>query len=654
MNPYFPLLFSPLQIKKVTFRNRIWATPNCCFGENSGNVAFFENKAKGGAAVVTLSESAVSPKYDVQDPGFGMSLAHHNDYAKARLGDITLAIKAYGAIPSIQLSHHGMFARPDKNGGISPIGPVGLVRKRDGVEVIPMDEDTIEEAIEDFAEAAAFAKRCEFGMIQLHGGHGWLLAQFLSPHYNSRTDRWGGSLENRARFPIEVIKRIRQKCGDDFLIEYRISGDELVEGGMRIDEVCRFAEMIQGYVDLFNVSAGVHDDRHTVKRMMPMIGFAEPGCNVYLAAEVKKHVKIPVLAVGGINNPAQAERILAEGKADIIGMGRQLICDPEFPNKARHGKTEDIIPCMRCNACIADLAFDPLPWGQNKQFGCAANPQIARDLMIGRIKKPEASRRVVVIGGGPAGMTAAITAAEQGHTVTLLEKSGALGGYLRVMDCEPHKKEVVLFKDYLAHKVCQLVDVRLNTEATEDTVKALAPDAVICAVGAKVFVPPIPGVDKEKALTFMDAYYTPKKIGQRVVLIGGGIVGCEVAVFLSEADPNRKITIVEMRNVLADPNYVHHYTSMMDALDSNPNITYHVSTKCIKIVNDRILVEHNGVHEELTADSIIFCSGLAPDKKTVEALRFTALDFYTVGDCLNAKRIKDATRAAYFAAMNIQ
>lgn len=653
MNPNYPLLFSPLQIKKTTFRNRIWATPNCCFGENSGNVAFFENKAKGGAAVVTLSESAVSAKYDVQDPGFGMSLAHHNDYSKARLGDITIAIKAFGAVPSIQLSHHGMFARPDKNGGINPIGPVGLVRERDGVEVIPMDEDMIEETIEDFAEAADFAKRCGFDMIHLHGGHGWLLAQFLSAHYNTRTDRWGGSLENRARFPLEVVKRIRQRCGDDFLIEYRVSGDELVEGGMRIGEVCEFAEMLQDYVDLFNVSAGVHDDRHTVKRMMPMIGFTEPGCNVYLAAEVKKHVKIPVLTVGGINSPDQAERILAEGKADIIGMGRELICDPEFPNKARHGKKEDIIPCMRCNACIADLAFDPLPWGQNKQFGCAANPKIARDLMITRIKAPEASRRVVVVGGGPAGMTAAITAAERGHKVTLLEKSGALGGYLKVMDCEPKKEEVVFFKDYLARKVCKLADVRLNTEATADTVKALAPDAVICAVGARIFVPPISGVDRDSALTFMDAYYTPEKIGKKVVLVGGGIVGCETAVFLSEADPDRRITIVEMRDVLADPNYVHHYTSMMDALDSNPNIDYCVNTKCVRADASGITVMRGGIEETLPADSIVFCAGLVPDKAAVESLRYTALDFYSVGDCVNAKRIKDTTRAAYFAAMNI-
>lgn len=206
MNPYYPHLFEPITIRHITFRNRIFSTPNCIFGENSGNVAFFENKAKGGAAAITLSESAVSPKYDVQDPGFGMSLAHRNASNKARLGDITLAIKAFGAVPSIELNHHGMNARPNRSAGVNPIGPTGGIRERDGVEIIEMDEALIEEAIEDYAVSASFAQRCGFEMVMVHLGHGWLPAQFLSPRTNKRTDRWGGSLENRARFSVEVLK----------------------------------------------------------------------------------------------------------------------------------------------------------------------------------------------------------------------------------------------------------------------------------------------------------------------------------------------------------------------------------------------------------------------------------------------------------------
>ena len=654
MNPYYPHLFEPITIRHITFRNRIFSTPNCCFGENSGNVAFFENKAKGGAAVVTLSESAVSPKYDVQDPGFGMSLARRGDSNKARLGDITLAIKAFGAVPSIELNHHGMYARPDKNGGISPIGPVGFIRERDGVEVIAMDEALIEEAIEDFAVSAAFAKRCGFEMVMVHLGHGWLPAQFLSPRTNTRTDRWGGSLENRARFSIEICKRIREKCGENFIIEARISGDELIEGGMHVEDACRFAEIIQDYVDIINVSCGIHDDRSTVGHMFPMSGFVEAGCNVEMAAEIKKHVRVPVSVVSGINTPELAEKILAEGKVDIVGMGRALICDPEFPNKARHGRAEDIVHCMRCNYCIADLAFDPLPWGQNKQFGCAANPKIARDLMIARIKEPLASRRVVVVGGGPAGLTAAITAAERGHQVTLMEKSGALGGNLKIMECEPKKHDMVLYRDYLVRQLEKnKVDVRLNTPATLESVQALHPDAVICAVGSNIMIPPVKGVDRDKVLTFIDAFYKPETLGKDVIIVGGGIVACEAALCLADHDPQRRIHLIEMRDVLCDPNYVHHYNTMIPVLDKHPQIDYRLSTKCVAATDTSVTVEKDGKQEILYTDSVVFATGLTPNRKLVEELRDSALDFYPVGDCVDATRIKDATRAGYFSALNI-
>ena len=654
MNPYYPHLFQPITIKNITFRNRIFSTPNCCFGENSGNVAFFENKAKGGAAVVTLSESAVSPKYDVQDPGFGMSLARRGDSNKARLGDITLAIKAFGAVPSIELNHHGMYARPDKNGGINPIGPVGFIRERDGVEVLPMDEAMIEETIEDYAVSAAFAKRCGFDMVMVHLGHGWLPAQFLSPRTNTRTDRWGGSLENRARFSVEICKRIKERCGDNFIIEARISGDELIEGGMHVKDACEFAEIIQDYVDIINVSCGIHDDRSTVGQMFPMSGFVEAGCHVEMAAEIKKHVHIPVSLISGINTPELAEKILAEGKADIIGMGRALICDPEFPNKARHGHPEDIVHCMRCNYCIADLAFDPLPWGQSKQFGCAANPKIARDLMIARMAKPKASRNVVVVGGGPAGLNAAITAAERGHKVTLLEKSDALGGNLKIMECEPKKHDMVLYRDYLVHQLEKNgVEVRLSTPATKELIESMRPDAVICAVGSNIMIPPLKGIDRNKVLTFMDAFYRPETLGKDVIIVGGGIVACEAALCLADHDPERKIHLIEMRDVLCDPNYVHHYNTMIPVLDKHPQIDYRVSTKCSAATDTSVTVVKDGVEETLNTESVVFATGLTPNRKLVEELRDSALDFYPVGDCVNATIIKNATRAGYFAAMNI-
>lgn len=645
MKNYYPRLFSPIRIGKVTFKNRIFSTPNASASDMHSQILFFENKAKGGAAQVTLGETPVTGKYLVEPRGTTFVL-DGDEHELGRLGEFVIAMKAYGTVPSVQLNHHGQQVRPERNDGRSPIGPMGYVRQ-DGVKVLAMDEDMIEEAIEAYANAAFFCKRAGFEMCMFHGAHGWLPAQFLSPYNNRRTDRWGGSLENRARFPMEIINRIRQKCGRDFLIEYRISGDEMIEGGMKIEDVIKFVKMIEDSIDIIHLSAGIHDNLNTIKRMFPVISFTKPGCNVYLAEAMKKHVKIPVMTVGGINTPEYAEQILAEGKADIIGMGRELICDPDFPNKARKGLREEIIPCMRCNQCIAEL-----PPGGNFNFGCAANPRIGRDRMLQHIEEPKASRKVVVVGGGPAGMMAAITAAERGHKVTLLEKSGALGGLLKTMDREPNKWEVKRYKDFLASKTCKTVgDIRLNTEATPEIVEALNPDVVIAAVGSNPIVPDFPGVDKEKALTVMDVYYNTEKIGQNVVVVGGGLLGCEAALFLAER--GRKVTIVEMLNRMGDPSYPHYTIPLLEAVDNNPNISYRLQTTCVGVTPNGVRVEKDGKEEVITADSVVFSIGQVPELGTVDKLRDCAREFYSVGDCVKPHRIMAATRTGFFSAMNI-
>jgi 2,4-dienoyl-CoA reductase-like NADH-dependent reductase (Old Yellow Enzyme family)/NADPH-dependent 2,4-dienoyl-CoA reductase/sulfur reductase-like enzyme len=645
MENNYPHLFSPIRIRNVTFRNRIFATPITTLSDLQSQIAFFEAKAKGGAAQVSLAETPVTRKYLLEP--MGTTFVLDGDEADLiRLGEFVIAIQAYGAVPSVQLNHHGQQVRPERNCGRNPIGPMGYVRK-DGVEVVAMDEEMIEEAIESFAKAAAFCKLAGFEMCMLHGAHGWLIAQFLSPYNNKRIDRWGGSLENRARFVTEIIRRIRQRCGRDFLIEYRISGDELIEGGMQISEVVEFVKMIEEDIDIIHVSAGIHDNHFTIKKMFPVISFTKPGCNVYLAEEMKKHVRIPVMTVGGINTPEQAEQILAEGKADIIGLGRQLLCDPEFPNKARKGLRNEIIPCMRCNSCIAPL----LPGG-SFHFSCSANPRIGRDRMLQRIQPPKESRRVVVVGGGPGGMMAAITAAERGHRVTLLEKSDGLGGLLRTMDHEPAKWEVRRYKDFLAAKVSRTVpDVRLNAEATPEVVKALNPDVVIAAVGSTPLVPDIPGLDRRKALTAMDVYYSTEKVGKSVVIVGGGLLGCETALFLT--GQGRRVTIVEILDRLGDPTYVHYNTPLVEAIDNSPNIAYRLGTKCVEITSNGIVVEKDGKIEELLTDSVVFTVGQMPEMETVESLRDCADEFYSVGDCVKPQRIAEATRTGFFSAMNI-
>ncbi len=639
---YYPNLFKPLKVKNITFRNRIFSTPNQTRFRGNFEMAYMEAKARGGAAQVTIGETPITRKYVRQSAAYTFVLDDPHDIRL--LAETALAIKLHGAVASIQLSHVGLYTILHSKDDLNPIGPMGFIRK-DGVEVIAMDEDMIEETIEAYAVAAANVKRAGFDMCQVHGAHGWLPAQFLSPLTNQRKDKYGGSLENRARFAIAVVERIREKCGPDFIIEYRISGDELVEGGMKIDSVIEFLKMIEKTIDLVHISVGVHESRETVHRMFAHTSFTEHGCNVYLAEAVKKAVDIPVITVGGISDPVHAEQILAEGKADIIGMARALLADPELPNKARNGRRNEIIPCLRCNNCLTAV-------GYNDIITCAANPQTGREARWQTAPPPGASRKVLVIGGGPAGMKAAITAVERGHDVTLLEKGDALGGLLKISDYDPLKSDVKVFKNYLVNKTLALVKVRFNTEATPELVEGLAPDVVIAAVGSSPIRPQIPGIDKDTVRTALDVYYDVTKAGERVAVIGGGLVGCEIGLHLAEQGKN--VTIVEMTDVIGDLVNWRHTVPLVMRMDATPTLEYKTGLKCVEVTASGIkVVDKEGRQQSIEADTVVLAVGMRSNSETVDRLRDCVPDFYPIGDCVKPQRILEAMQGGYFAALDI-
>ncbi|MBW1913052.1 MAG: FAD-dependent oxidoreductase, partial [Deltaproteobacteria bacterium] len=391
--------------------------------------------------------------------------------------------------------------------------------------------------------AAAFRlKRAGFDMTMLHGGHGWLLAQFLSPFSNKRTDAYGGSLENRARFPLKVIERIREQCGPSFAIDYRMSGDELVHGGLTREEAVQFAKLIEDKVDCIHVSAGMMAEPATIPYFHPPT-YLPHGPNVHLAENIRNAVNIPVTCVGAITDPEMAERILIEGKADLVAMARALIADPELPSKSYNGKRKEIIPCTRCLDCLGRVAvFLPIR--------CAVNPVVGRETECGEIRLAIQKRKVLIVGGGPAGMEAGIVAALRGHQVTLYEKEEQLGGNLALAAIPPFKEDMKRFLDYLVGRVNELpIDVKAATEATAETVKAESPDVIVVAAGAVPLIPDIPGANSPNTVWSGDILAGKVQPGEDIIVAGGGLVGCEIALFL--AQQGKKVSIIEMLDEVA-------------------------------------------------------------------------------------------------------
>ena len=659
MNPYFPHLFSPLKVKKTVFKNRIFAGPTGLkeltdhWHLVTKNIDYLKRRAQGGAASVCLGDVQVDVTGDIS---WNPKVRAWDKENEPGFYDMAGAIRSQGAHASMELVHAGMHFHEADRINYGPSDMIDEFDQGDGYgirrhKIIAMPREIIDQVVDSYGKAALRAKHCGFTSVLLHAGHGWLPAQFLSPVLNHREDEFGGSLENRARFTMMVVDKIREYCGPNFIIEARISWKEGMYDGYQLEDSIRFCEMLEEHgVDMIQVSCGSLHFHDSTILSCPSWFDVEEGHNLKAAEEIKKHVKIPVGTVGAVTDPGLADKWIEEGKVDYIIMARALLADPDFPKKAMHGNVEDIRPCLRCLSCMTGGYF-------NLPIHCSVNPQIGRDSDYKFAPLPTEKKRVLIAGGGPAGMEAAITASRRGHEVILCEKDSALGGLLQVVEKESFKKRIGMYKEYLEYELGKsAVDIRLNTVVTPELVKELRPDVLIAAVGGHPIIPPIKGI--EKAVQIVDYYRDESEVGENVLVLGGGFAGVECAIGLALA--GKKSTIIEMSDALASgPNTPYPGTGAMqiDALWTNVkknNVQVMLNTKCVEITDEGMICEDkDGNRIELKADKVIAATGIAPNEATVDELRETVIDFEWIGDCNQTGLIRTAVRDGYDAALNL-
>lgn len=652
----YPHLFTPITLRGKKLRNRILTCPigTSFFGPASHmtdyTLEFFEEKARAGVAVVTQGDTPVTSG----EPGANMSMAKYNLREKegfAFLCEFAETMRQHGAIASVQLNHNG-------SGQGSPFG---VMEERGPFGAAPAATiDQIHHTQQLFIDCAKGLKDAGFEMLQVHCGHYWFIHQFLHPN-NRRQDEYGGSLENRMRFGREIFEGIRSAVGEDMLIEVRVTGLYPDKSPQEFEELVEFLHVIEPHIDIVNVSSGgLMLDFDTHGTSFPM--YLEPaGLNIEKTAALKTRIHTPVACLGNITDPAMAEEILAQGKADFIAIGRAMIADPQWAAKARQNQPEEIRPCLQCYHCLDEMHKRDI-------MTCDVNPTLGHEHRLRSFPAPQRSKKLVIAGGGPAGMQAAITASDRGHQVILLEQASALGGALRMFDQVPCKKRVRLFKEYLIRQVEKRpIDVRLNTAATAELVASLAPDAVFAATGSITKRPGIPGEDGPNVITATQANFDLEQTGQNVVVVGGNMSGCDTAVALLQA--GRNVTIVT-GNLHAE---MSHMTSGgMDRALSGAEIWKNARVVEITPQGVRLApkpgsraggpgmppggpggLKTKPLPEFIPADTVVLAAGQIPNDSLSDQLRFLAPDFAEIGDCLEPGSIRTCVRTGFFAALDL-
>lgn len=644
----YPHVFSPLQIGPVTLKNRLGFAPMVCNQctidgtVTDAMVEFVTMQARCGVGYVTIGDTQVD-----DDLGGAfmatMNVSRHTSVpGMIRLGE---AARYNGAVLSVELNHSGRGAKDHLITGPA-IAPSAVCFPRCSQNVRPMEEADFLRVKQQFVTAARHAVNAGFPMVMIHAAHNNLLGQFLSPLSNLRTDRYGGSVENRMRYPLEVIRAVRDAVGPKIAIELRVSATEMTPCGIELEEALVFMEAAQDYVDLIHVSRGIVYNDAGIYTLPTFL--REPMLNVEYARKVKQRVKKPVATVGNFSTVDEAEQVIASGAADVICMARAYLADKDMVDKCLEGRQEDIRPCLRCHrGCIDNSA-------RGKAIHCAVNPSLGFEADIRALDKPAASRTVLVAGGGPAGITAAVTLTQRGHRVILCEKSDHLGGLLidaAAPSCKGYMKKYLTWLLRRA-ETCG-AEIRLNTEVTPALVEELSPDAVIVATGSEYLRPPIEGIGKEHVVMLHDAEMDHGLLGKTVLVCGGGSSGLECA--LSLRREGHEVAVCDM---LPEEDFASGmpYFPRLDLMQSlkNEGVTLLPKHRILRFTDNGAVLETAEGEKTFSADTCIVALGVKPRKELLTALRKSyAKGIIPVGDCEGGNNIYDATHTAYFGALTV-
>lgn len=640
----FKKLFEPGQIGKMQVRNRIVMPPmGTGYHDEGGYVSqrlidYHEARARGGVGLIIIEVTAPSLECNVSN--FQLTLGDDSYIPGFR--DLAEAVHQHDARIAVQLQHSSWELMGKERVQVGP-SPVTVPARVMGISGTPPHElslDEINQRVQWFAAAASRAKEAGLDGVEVHGAHQYLVASFLSPSTNQRTDKYGGSAENRARFMIEIIRAIRETVGSDYPVWPRINGQEFgFEDGLTIEETKQNVPMfVEAGADAVHVSAY---GAYSFAIRAPICDI--PGYQLPLAAEVNKVTSIPVIAVGRLD-PELGEQILEEGKADFVAIGRRLIADPELPNKVASGRMDEIIPCINCMECIER------PVTEGRGCACAVNAVTGHEREY-QIQTTDKARKVVVIGGGPAGMEAARVAALRGHRVLLFSKGDRLGGQLLVATLPPYKEELALLTKYMADQLSKAsVDVRLNVEATPELITEESPDAVIIAVGGIPIIPDIAGVGAPNVVTAQEVL-AGRDVDQNVVIIGGGMVGCETGHYLAEKD--KHVTIIEILKRMANDVSPMVRRRLLDGLRAK-QVAMITSANCEGITEDGVLVTTGeGESQKIPADSVILAVGYGPNEALFRAIEGRFSNVHSIGDAANPQRIREAINAGYRVGLSL-